>query len=1582
MKTFVHRRPVPAAFATILIVCSGMATSRGEAKHPPEQPNTVKSVNAQLAEVPSMPFKPDSRTQQRAGELYGKLPLSFEANQGQADNEVKFISRGSGYSLFLTSTEAVLALQKRAEKKDRKDSMATNRIEEASAANPPVVVRMKLAGANPEAQVTGREELPGKTNYFIGNDPAHWRTDIPTYARVQYKEVYPGIDLVYYGNQQQLEYDFIVGSGSDPGSIKLTFEGASNVRVDDQGDLLLTTAGGEIRQRAPLIYQEVDGVRREISGGYTFTGNQEVGFHIGKYDTSKPLVIDPVLSYSTYFGLKRVYRSFIAVDSSGNAYITGTVGSEQDGQIPTKNPLFPFTGYIASAFVAKLNAAGSALIYSTYLGGNGPDDAFGIALDSSGNAYVMGHTDSTNFPTINPFQANAHNANGPCTSYNRYVQCRELFVTRLNATGSALVYSTYLGGTGIDYAFGGGIAVDSSGNAYLTGATESGDFPTTNNAFQGAGPSFLTKLNTNASGAGSLIYSTYLPTYHNYSGGLAVDSSGTAYVIGEGVFPATEKAFQTSGGILILKLNTNPSTCTPDSNANVLCRESLLYSTYLGGNLTDRGHDIAVDSSDHVYVTGSTNSTDFPTTPGAFQPAAKDDGTGAVQDDCFVTKLNTNPPICTPDVAGNVNCKEALVYSTYLGGSGRDEGSGIALDASGNFYVTGETSSSDFPVKAPFQLHKGGNDAFVAKLNPNGFGAESLVYSTYLGGGTGQDYRTSIAVDSVGDAYVTGITHSADFPTTPGSLDPKGPELSGNFPVAFVSKISDDTRTFLVSAIGPSTGGDTGSVSAIVYGRGFTSGSTVKLSRAGQPDIAGDFVTVTGDGQIDATFYLVEKERGLWDVVVTNPDGASTIFPGRFTIEAGRLAPGTISIIGRENFRAGGTGRIVVTYGNPGNVDALLPILIRIPTGIGFSFPVPILHRPLVPTSEPVDFSGLATSFQRPDNPDTPQDESETIIPLIVNVPPGFTGSIPINLQHPNTNCSGVTIRASVGDAVNSNAACFGAVAELAAEILTDIIPGADCLKEAFELLVKANTSLYTRQPATLSSWIASFLLGAANCAVDFTPFKAIKIAVEVTDLLIGKGGSLVEFYNACSPAPVFQPTFIAPGTVTLTTACVGSKDPNDKSGSKGAGPDRYVTGEAALPYLILFENKPDATAPAQDVVITDQLDTENLDYATFSLGPIAFGDQMVVPPPGLTDYSAEVDLRPAKDLIVRIKAKLEVATGLLTWRFASIDPATGQPTDDPVAGFLPPNKNPPEGDGAVFFTVKPKAGLVTGTEIRNRASIVFDINEAIDTPEWFNTIGSPSQLLNIATRLRVQTGENVLIGGFIITGTDPKEVIIRGIGPSLGQFFNGALSDPTLELLQGDTQLASNDNWREAQAVVAATGIPPSNDLESAIVRTLAPGAYTAILRGKGDATGIGLVEIYDLDQEGNAKLANISTRGFVEPADNVMIGGLIIGGGGGLETRVLVRAIGPSLGDSGVAGSLQDPTLELRNGNGALVDANDNWRSDREAEIEATTIPPLRDEEAAIVRFLAPGAYTAIVRGKNNTTGVALVEVYNLSP
>jgi uncharacterized repeat protein (TIGR01451 family) len=425
------------------------------------------STRGQNSSSASVLAEPNGQQQQQAriSEAYGKLPLSFEANQGQADPQVKFLSRGSGYSLFLTSTEAVLALSRVVNTEGSNQLAGEQKAADlGQGSTSPAVLRMKLLGANPRPQVTGVERQAGETSYFIGNDRSQWRTNIGNYAQVRYESVYPGIDVIYYGNQRQLEYDFVVAPGANPDRIRLAFAGADKMYLDANGELVLNTAVGEVQQHKPVLYQEVDGVRREVAGRYVIKGARKVGFEVGAYDRSRALVIDPVLVYSTYLGGTSTDRGFgIAVDGSGNAYITGVTSSSS---FPTSNPLQAARNGSNDAFVLKLNPAGSALVYATYLGGSGTDTGTGIAVDGSGNAYVTGFTVSSNFPTVSPLQSTHKGGR------------QDFFVAKLNAAGSALTYSTYLGGSGYDFPV--NVAVDLAGNAYLTGYTESVDFPTVN----------------------------------------------------------------------------------------------------------------------------------------------------------------------------------------------------------------------------------------------------------------------------------------------------------------------------------------------------------------------------------------------------------------------------------------------------------------------------------------------------------------------------------------------------------------------------------------------------------------------------------------------------------------------------------------------------------------------------------------------------------------------------------------------------------------------------------------------------------------------------------------------------------------------------------------------------------------------------------------------------------------------------------------------------------------------------------------------------------------------------------------------
>jgi hypothetical protein len=743
---------------------------------------------------------------------YGRLSLSFEENRGQADPRVKFLSRGNGSTFFFTGNGAVLA-----------NASTTD------------VFRMDLVDASAGMSVAGDVQLPGISNYFIGSDPAKWRTHVPTYSGVRYIGVYSGIDMVYHGNQQQLEYDFVVAPGADSSAIRLQFEGAKKLELTAGGDLAVLGARGRIAFHRPVVYQQKNGRRQTIPGRFSLHANNVVGFSLGKYDRSKPVIIDPVLVYSTYLGggaLDAV--NAIAVDKAGNAYLAGSASSPNfpvtRGAYETKNENTPNESY--TTFIAKLNASGTALVYSTYLGGSDCGGGFGffgnglitfpphgLAVDDFGNAYVTGIPCSADFPvTKGAFQTK--NPSGGAA-----------FVTKLNPTGSELVYSTFLGGSGGDEA--NALALDDSGNVFIAGVTASTDFPVTKGAFQtknraeaitNTTSAFVSKLN---SAGTDLVYSTYLGGSGSSVGSgdmgnaIAVDGSGNAYIAGltySADFPVTKGAFQTRNRGITSEFAGDNAFVTKLNATGT----GLIYSTFLGGSQTahspDSANALAVDGLGNAYVAGSTSDADFPITKDAFQTKNKAADLGQYPgNNAFVTKL---------DPTGG-----ALVYSTFLGGSGYglfSDGAGgdaayaLALDDSGHAYVAGVTESANFPVtfnafQAKNRSFKIGLNAFVTELGPEG---ERLVHSTFLGG-TKVDEATALALDGYGGVYVAGVAYSSDFPVSEGALQ-RTNRGEGN---AFVTKLSlgettTATTTTLESSANPQISGHAVTFTASVSGRG------------------------------------------------------------------------------------------------------------------------------------------------------------------------------------------------------------------------------------------------------------------------------------------------------------------------------------------------------------------------------------------------------------------------------------------------------------------------------------------------------------------------------------------------------------------------------------------------------------------------------------------------------------------------------------------------------------------------------------------------------------------------------------------
>jgi hypothetical protein len=658
---------------------------------------------------------------------YAALPLAFVPNRGQTDARVRYYAVGNHYAFFATRDELMLSLTK-----------------EKPASQ--LAIALRFVGRNAHATTTGSVRAPGKVNYLHGKDPAKWQTKLARYRDVVYHQLWPHIDLRLHQKKGVLKYEFHVHPGARPSDIRLAYAGATGLALDARGALRIKTGLGTLRDAPPVSYQRIAGKRVPVSSRYVLRGSAKgkaprFAFEVGSYRHDHVLIIDPGIEFTTFLGgSAHEAGNGIAVDGAGNSYIAGTT---QSPDFPTTPGAFRRTGSAqnnSDVFVSKLNPAGTALVYSTFVGGSNLEFGNGIAIDGGGNAYVTGTTKSSNFPTT----ANAfdRSINIPPNCPRCATDVTDGFVFKLNAAGSALTYSTFLGGTDIDSPR--AIAVDGAGSAFVTGEVYSNDFPTTAGAFRrtmaGQIDMFVTKLNATGS---ALTYSTFLGgTQVDNGSSIKVDASGNAYALGFSSstdFPTTPGAFDTSANgafdVTLTKLNPAGS--------------ALVYSTYLGGDGFDNGNDVALDGGGNAYVTGQAGSVNFPTTPGAFDTTS--DGS-----EVFVTKFNA---------AGS-----AAVYSTVIGGTQGEAANGIVVGTAGDVWLAGATSSTDFPVSADASdptFNGGASDAFIAQLNAAG---SALPFATFLGGSLSEQ-ATDIGRDSAGNLYVTGITFSSNFPATTGAFD-------------------------------------------------------------------------------------------------------------------------------------------------------------------------------------------------------------------------------------------------------------------------------------------------------------------------------------------------------------------------------------------------------------------------------------------------------------------------------------------------------------------------------------------------------------------------------------------------------------------------------------------------------------------------------------------------------------------------------------------------------------------------------------------------------------------------------------------
>jgi len=709
---------------------------------------------------------------------YAKLPMTFEGNVGQTDSQVKFLARSSGHVVFLTSGGMVFSARSQFVAKDGAPANAQPASKQTQNG---AVIQLNMVGANPNPTAVGEDPQPGKANYFIGRDPKKWHTNVVAYGKVHYKGVYPGIDLVYYGNHSQLEYDFEVAAGADPRQIQFDVKGADSVSVDSTGDLVLQTKQGALHIKSPVLYQTFNNMKLPINGGFSLKNATRVGFSLQGYDKTKPLVIDPVLLYSTFLGgLADDQAVGVAVDSLGSAYVAGW----------TESTNFPLASQASQAsgqngFIVKLDVSGSTLVYADFIGGSGYnyDNPTAVTLDSNNDAYITGYTQSADFPLVNAFQTTMNDD-------------PDGFISKVSPDGS-LLYSTYLGGSNYGGTYSSAIAVDGSQNMYVAGYTYDTGFPTYNAVQSSVSPNqegyygyygFVTALTADGS---SLIYSTYLAGSTNvitqcYGGpcwpsplsqvsGIALDSSADAYVTGYTNtynFPTTPGAYMPS--------QNSPNDAQLGFVSELSSSGSAVYSTYFG--LTD-GYPttinaIAVDSNGSAYVTGwSYSDGTFPiTTPSLCDPGTY--GWGCSYG--FITKFN-------PTGTG-------LAYSTFLPPNNDSFPQALALDAQDDAYVVGYAYGGGVSTVNPIEAYTNQEVVLLTEIDPTG---SIQLFSTYLGG-NGNDFPTGIALDASGSMYVVGYTDSSDFPVTAAALQNT---IGGNND-CFVAKIG--TANAPAVAISPS----------------------------------------------------------------------------------------------------------------------------------------------------------------------------------------------------------------------------------------------------------------------------------------------------------------------------------------------------------------------------------------------------------------------------------------------------------------------------------------------------------------------------------------------------------------------------------------------------------------------------------------------------------------------------------------------------------------------------------------------------------------------------------------------------------
>ncbi len=1301
-------------------------------------------------------------------QLSRRMPVLFVANEGQAPAGTLYTAQAAGMAVSLGRAGVTLLRRtpqpaSRAADHETASSAGADFIRPRPGSFAAHWQTIEFEGENPAVSVEPMEKQTALSNFFLGGDRKRWVSNASTYARVRYHDLWPGIDMVFYSHDGQLEYDFVVAAGADPNQIRLKIRGNDAFAITNQGDLRMG-AGKDVVLHRPLLYQNIGNGKKVIAGKFMKTGVDTVGFRFDAYDKTRTFVIDPSINllYSTYIGGVDEDDAYgMTLDAAGNTYLVGLSPSQNFPVTANAYSAVDPEAGIYFAVVLKFDPSGT-LLYATGLGGEG-SAAFGqanygyaIAVDPSGNAWVGGTTSTNDFPVTSGAVQSTPSGS------------QDAFLSELSPDGSSLLYSSYFGGTGANFI--NSMVANSDGSLWMAGGTTAGGLPVTANGVQtkpnGVDNYFVAKVVPTSGGSVQIPYLTYIGGSNASEsvpisaggGALAVDSAGNVYLAGmtfSADYPVTsnawEKPFALEGGCGFGPTPNSVATLTKFS-PNL---SSMLYSTVIGGktesssggteaDCNQAALSIHLDGSGNIWLTGTTGESDFPVTSNAVSSQLNTNGSAGV--DYFLFELSADG--------------STQLYGSYLGGSGYDYGDRAAWDSSGNIWIVGNSNSKNFPVTSnAYQSTNAasgaggtnvslGYNVTLTELNPT---ATQILYSTYLGGDGNdcEEGNCQIAIDRADNIHLAGATTSDNFPVTPDAMQTliaDGGQRYNNSGDMFYTVLG----TGIIATVSPTTGGNTGDTTVTITGSGIQSGATCELVLNGTT-IVSTSATVNSTGtSITCTFALNGATVGSYALEVVNPNGDVTFTANNtFTVEGGGESEVWTNLVGRSVIRASTPSTFTLEYGNSGDTDAIfVPVWIVLPTTLTVSYTpatigavdgYPAIDYSSVPQYFDIDgqryvglvvpkiAAGKSYSLSLQIEGDT---QGSFTIESYANVPYytaeaalkqdlSFVSSASLRGFDPATANSrlfkGRLRPAATSGGGSSAVACLSDLWQTA----WDLVPGSgigNCggslVGFALSLIAQNMDTLNGGQSVSIGSFAYGAATGplaacAANLVKDATPLKYVAAALNGYKAL-----------QDCSP-------YFAGPLAGALGKIASSLDPNEKSGTAGDGSaQQYVNDRHPLAYNIAFENQATATLPAATVVVTDQLDSTKVDPSTVSLGPISWGaSNTITPPSGITSYATTYTPSGVTNYVVRVQGSVNTNSNLLKWTFQTIDPTTGQPPSDTTIGFLPPDADGVEGQGSVVFHVSPRSGLNTGTQISNTATVIFDANAPINTKTWTNTL-------------------------------------------------------------------------------------------------------------------------------------------------------------------------------------------------------------------------------------------------------------------